>query len=269
MIRQLLVESLILSMLGGLAGLLLATLMIKPLTILISTSISRVEDVAIDSRVLLFTLAISVLTGLAFGVGPAILSSGVDINKALKEGSGGAGTGFRHNLTGNIMVVFEMALSLVLLIGAGLMIKSYLVLRPTSPGFEADNKLTFQIILPKTKYPTDSQAAEFLTELLPRLDYLPGATAVSAVSTLPYSGMVSYVDFSMGDAPPDGNSHLKTFFVAATPNYFRAMGTPLISGRDFADTDNQLSPHVYIINETMARRFWPHDNPLGKQNIIG
>jgi putative ABC transport system permease protein len=227
------------------------------------------DQITLDGRVLGFTFAISLLAGMIFGLAPAFQSSKLDINDALKgvgapSAVGVAGSRGRH--TRCMLVVSEVALSLTLLVGAGLMIKSFLRLQGVDPGFEPESVLTADLSLPRAKYPDGQKVSAFHEQLLSRLAALPGVEAVGLGSSLPLSGTNADTSFFIDGQPmlePRDRPH--THYRAISPDYFRAMGMRVVEGRAFAEQDHAQAPRVAIINETMARRFWPAQSALGKR----
>ncbi len=275
-VRQLLAESVLLALLGGAFGLLLSLWGIDLLAAIPSTSqspfvpyqVSR-EEIGLNGQVLCFTLALSLLTGIIFGMAPALQASKPDLNQTLKEGtlSRAAGNLRASNLGGpGVLVVSEIALSLVLVIGAGLMLKSYMRLLEIEPGFNPANVLTAEINLPRSKYSSDEQVVTIQGQMLVRLQSLPGVEAVGSVSSLPLSGSDAGSDFFIENQPaPAPDRRINTHHRTISPDYFRAMGIPMVQGRSFTERDSRDTLRVAIINEGMARRFWPGENPVGKR----
>ena len=265
LIRQLLTESLLLSLAGGIAGAMLAAWGVHALSAIVPTNFPRREEIAIDGWVLGFTLLISILTGVLFGLAPALQATRTDLIEALK--ARGRSSAERHHLR-NFLVTAELALALVLLIGAALMIQSFLRLQHVSPGFKTDHLLTMELSLPPAKYPRDQRPA-FFQQLLERSGTLPGVVAVAATKHLPLSGEnMNFAFFVEGHPFPAGKSPgADCRFV--TPEYFKALGIPLIKGRAFGSFDGPQSPHVLLINEAMARRFFPEEEPIGQRLRLG
>ncbi|HZS46949.1 MAG TPA: ABC transporter permease [Blastocatellia bacterium] len=265
LIRQLLTESALLAGIGGAIGLLLAWLTLKPLMLMLSVLIADTNDVSIDGRILFFTLIVSILTGVAFGILPAIIASRTDISGSLKDSSSGGFYGLRHNWAGNTLVVVEVCLTLVLLVGSGLMVKTFLGLRSADQGFDSSTKLTLSFNLQKPRYTSEPQYTNFFYDLLSRLEKLPNVQSVAATTSLPLTGSVGVVYFSIGGRPEVNEQKPRAFYSVVTPNYFQVMGTPIISGRSFSASDNKASQPVFIIGQEMSRRYWPNENPIGKQ----
>lgn len=271
LVRQLLVENILLAVLGGGIGLILAVWGVAVLakfpystrSLFVPYDIPR-EHIGLDGRVLGFTIAVSLLTGIVFGLLPAFQASRPDLNDALKEG--GLRAGLQRGRTRNLLVVAELALSLTLLIGAGLMIRSFVRLQQVDLGFQPDNVLTMDINLPEAKYRENKQVNSFYDQLIERVKTLPGVASVGAVQYLPLSGLDSSTGIFIEGRPlPARGENWETHNRDVTPDYFRALGVPLLAGRYFTDQDDENSARVTIINETMARRYWPGENPLGKR----
>jgi len=266
-IRQLLTESSVLGLVGGACGVLLAYLGVKALLALVPERYPLLKNATIDAPVLLFTLAVSLLTGIVFGLAPAIVSSRTgDLPNALKEGARGSGEGSARNRLLSLLVVAEVALALVLLIGAGLLIRSFLRLNDVKPGFNARNVLTAGVNLPGSKYGRATQRVTFFKELVQRVESLPGVQAGGLVSALPLTQYNTGTGLIIEGRPfPRPGEVPIIWFRIANANYFRAMDIPLLKGRLFTGHDDTSAPPVSIINETMARRFWPREDPLGKR----
>jgi putative ABC transport system permease protein len=268
LIRQLLTESLLMGVVAGGLGLLFAVWGVHVLLGFSPQDIPRVDKIAIDGRVLLFTLMISLMTGLLFGLLPALQASRPNLNESLKEGGKGSYQG--RSRTRNILVVAEVALSLILLIGAGLLLKSFLILQNVRPGFDSNNLLTLKLSLPESKYSKDEQKSAFFKQTMEKLGAIPGVESAGAVLTLPFAG--DDIGFPLSiegrPEPPPGKINSVGYQIT-TPGYFRTMKIPLIKGRDFTDEDNVNAPGVAIINETAARRYWPDEDPVGKRIKLG
>jgi putative ABC transport system permease protein len=269
LIRQLLNESLLLGVIGGAAGLLLAYWAIALLIKFNPGNIPRLEEVGLDGRVLAFTLAVSIVTGLIFGMIPAVQASRPDLNESLKEGGRRSSGGASHRRVRSIFVVSEVALALVLLVGAGLMIRSFIKLQQVDLGYDPENLLTARVLLPISKYGDNPKRATFFKQAVERIQAIPGVQAAGAVSWLPLSGLGSATSFWVDGRPePPPGEKPTTDVRVITPGYFAAMGIPLIKGRIFDERDTAESPRVLIINETMARQFFPDEDPIGKRLII-
>ena len=269
-VRQLLTESLLLAVAGGLLGLLFALWGVDLLAALVPENVPRFDETSLDLRVLGFTLAASVLTGMLFGLAPALQASKLDLNEALKEGGRTGTTGRGRNRVRSLLIVSEVALSLVLLVGAGLLIKSFVRLRNTDPGFDPQNTLTASVSLASARYEKDEQIARFYEQLIERVRSLPGVEAVGAVAPLPLSGNgISFSFNVIGRPEPPPGQGLSASARFITPDYFRALGIPLRKGRAFTDQDKAGTPPVLIVNEAFARRYFPDEEPLGKRLRLG
>jgi predicted permease len=268
-VRQLLTESLVLSIVGGLIGLLLAAMCADLIVKFVPSDIPRVNEVGIDKTVLAFSLGLSVLTSALFGLAPALQSSRPDLNGALKDaGRSSTGGKWRSRLR-SLLIVSEVALSLALLIGAGLLIKSFQQLRHTSPGFDPQRVLTASVSLPSVKY-TKAQLAEFYRQAVERISTIPGVEAAGAINPLPYSdGGISGPFTIEGQPDPGPGARPRASARLITPGYIRTMGIPLIKGRLLTDQYGADAPKVLLINETLARRFFPGQDPIGKRLKTG
>ena len=268
LVRQLATESLLLAGLGGAAGLLLASYGVDLLLALGPASLPRAAEVGVDFRVLGFTLALSILAGVAFGLAPAWQATRVDLHDELKEsGRGGAG-GARQNRARGLLVVSEIALSLVLLVGAGLLAKSFFRLQSVDPGFEARNVLVIRLSLPKAQYPNRAAATAFYEKLRPRLSSLPGVETVGVVHALPLSGVFASIPFTIEGRATAPDEALRADYRLVSTGYFRALRIPLLAGREFSEGDTALTGSVAMISRSLAHRYWPSGNPLGAHLMI-
>jgi putative ABC transport system permease protein len=265
-IRQLLAESLLLSCCGGALGIVIAFWATRALASFVPQDLPHLQGPGIDARVLAFTIVISVLTGILFGLLPALQLSRPDLNSTLKESSRGS-TGARNRLHW-LSVVSEMALALILLSGTGLLLKSFLRLRAVDPGFQADNVLTLQLSLPESKYPQGYQQAAFFEQLVQRIQALPGVQHAAAAPTLPLSGGLNSYGFNIDGREAQPGDNFSAEHDAVTADYFRALGIRLLQGRLFTDHDKADSPPVIVINQAAARRFFPNENPIGRRVTI-
>ncbi|HWQ31519.1 MAG TPA: ABC transporter permease [Blastocatellia bacterium] len=268
-IRQLLTESAILGLTGGAAGLLVALWGVEALKAALpddaQMNMPGFNQLGVNERVLIFTLAVSLLTGLIFGLAPAWQASKPDLNETLREGGGKALAGSGRHRLRSLLVVAEIALSLVLLIGAGLQMKGFLNLLSTSPGFNSDSVLTMTLTLPAAKYRDKPQRRDFFRQLAERLSTLPAVEAAGMVNYIPLgqsNSSNSYLVEGIPDPPP-GQDFIGRYRVC-TPDYFRAMGIRLIKGRVFTEADTADSQPVVIVNEALERKFWPGGSALGK-----
>lgn len=264
LIRQMLTESVLLALMGGLLGVALAYWGVQLLIGFGPDNIPRLSEITIDPRVLGFTFAVSLLTGVLFGLIPAIQASRPDLNDALKEGSRGS-TGGRSGTFRNLFVIAEVSLALVLLIGAGLMIRSFARLQSVETGFNPESVLTMRAQLPGKKYAEEHQIVDFFKQAQTRIAALPGVQAVGAISYLPLTGLASRDSFKIpGQPPPAPGQEPAVEVRVVTPTYFQAMGIPLLKGRLLNERDVKES-RVLLINETLAKRYFPNIDPVGKQ----
>jgi putative ABC transport system permease protein len=263
-VRQLLTENILLALLGGSLGLLLTQPAIQSIIALSPASLPRVGEVNIDVRVLLFTLSISLLSGALFGLVPTLNVSKESFLEELKSTGKGSFDGSRRKSVRDLLILFEVALSLLLLIGAGLLAKSFVRLQAVSPGFDAENLLVVRLSLPKAQYSKVETVTAFYRQASTRIDSVPGVRSASATSVLPLSGSNVRINFSIVGRPPLPLSEQPiTQYRMTGPDYFRTMSIPVRSGRDFTDRDTPHSQPVAIINDTFARRYWPVENPVG------
>ena len=265
LIRQLLTESVLLALCGGLAGMLLARWGLDALLALAPANLPRVTDIHLDSGVLVFSLALSVITGLVFGIAPAWLAARADVNEALKQGSRGSTEGGARGRLRSALVVIEVTLALMLLGGAGLLARSFMQLAHVDPGFTPESATVLRLSLPQKKYALPEQQNAFAGALLERVKNLPGVQAAGLTHSMPL--VSDYVlGFNIEGRPAIAPSDLpNTNYYAVTPEYFRAMGIRLIRGRVFTAQDDAKAPRVAIINETLARQHFPNEDPIGKR----
>ena len=265
LVRQMLVESVLLSLAGGSGGLLLAVWGIKVLEKIGAKVLPQLSGIELDLRVLAFTAGLSLLTGIIFGLAPALHISPGNLLESLKEGGRGSGTpSSRHGLR-QLLVVSEIALSVVLLVCAGLLIRSFLNLQSVNPGLDPHRTLTMNVALPEAKYSRGPKQIVFFHEVVSRVQRLPGVEYAAVVSILPESGNFDHTmvevegrTYGPGEQPtPD--------VYRVSPDYFRALSIPLLKGRFFSEQDDADHPPVALINETMARKLWPGEDPIGKR----
>jgi putative ABC transport system permease protein len=263
-IRQLLTESVLLAMLGGAVGLLLAVWWSDLLVTLGKDDIPRALHVGIDWRVLGFTLGLSLLTGLTFGLAPAFHSSKTELVESLKEGSRGSTEGSRRLRMRNVLMVGELAMAVILLVIAGLLVQSLWRLQKVNSGLHPENVLTFNVGLPEVKYKSDDQS-RFFIDLKTRLEAMPGVQAASTVFPLPLSGDRFSISFQIEGRPVAPKDEPSGDLFSTGVGYFRAMGIPIIKGRDFDDRDKHGSTPVIIITDTFARQYFSNEDPIGKR----
>ncbi|HJQ25177.1 MAG TPA: ABC transporter permease [Blastocatellia bacterium] len=267
--RQLMTESVILALIGGTAGILLALWGVDTLKAAMPGETIRFiigwKNIRINLMVLGYTLGLSVLVGIIFGLAPALQASTPDLNETLKEG-GGKTTASGHHRLRSALVVAEVALALVLLVGAGLMMKSFWQILKTNPGFNENNVLTMRMTLPFAKYNTPEQVRSFYEQLNQKVAALPGIESVGLTNYIPLGGSNSSDSFLVEGLPdpPPGQDFLGRYRVC-TPDYFQAMGIQLLNGRGFTEQDSATTPPVAVINETMARQYWPNGDAIGKR----
>ena len=268
LIRQLLTESVVLAVCGGVAGVVLAWLGLDVLLALAPTTLPRMGEIHLNSTVLLFSLALSVVTGLVFGIAPALLAARADVNEALKQGARGSTEGGARGRLRSALVVLEVTFALVLLGGAGLLVRSFIQLAHVNPGFIPEDATLMRLSLPQKKYAQPEQQTAFANALLERLKNLPGVQAVGLTHAMPLVG--DYVlGFNIEGRPVvDPSEEPSLNYYAVTPDYFRAMGIRLVRGRLFTPQDDAKAARVCIINETLARQFFPNEDAIGKRMNI-
>ena len=268
LVRQLLTESMILSALSGLLGLLLAYGGVKLLLALTPSDVPRLHEIGLHVPVFLWTLGISVVTGVLFGLAPAIQASKPDLNTALKESSGRNPGSFQGSGLRNLLVVSEVAVALLLLVGAGLMTKSFLRLQQVDPGFEATNVVSMNLALPTSKY-RGQQVNNFYDQLIERVKNLPGVKSVAGIDFLPLANGNASSRFVIEGAPfvPLADRPYAGVRII-TPDYFQTMNIPQLKGRSFTDQDRENTPNVIIVNEALASRYWPNKDAIGKRLAI-
>jgi putative ABC transport system permease protein len=265
-VRQLLTESLLVSLLGGTAGLLLAWFGADALVSLSPPDLVNLHGVKLSAPVLLFTFGVSLLTGVVFGLAPAFEASRLNLSDALKEGRGAIGGTSRLR---NVFVVSEVALALVLLAGAGLLIRSFARLQGVDPGFDARKVLTMRVALPLAKYREESRRVNFFQQAVEKLRALPGVESAGAISFLPFAAPPAGTNFDIEGKPkqPAGQDHV-TRVAVTDAHYFEAMRIPLRRGRLFTEQEATAMRHVVVINEALARRYFPGEDPLGRRLTI-
>ena len=264
--RQFLTESVLLAAMGGAGGLLLSFIGLKVLRTFIPESVSNGQAITMDAKVLIFTALVSLVTGLIFGLAPATQASNFNLNDTLKEGGRESGAGSRGNRIRGLLVVSEVAVSFLLLIGAGLLITSFLNLRKLDPGYRAENLLTAKIQLSELKYPDTARRIPFFDELSRRVQALPGVESAAVASNLPltYNGDSMPIGVEGIADPPPGQAP-DVVFRTVSPGYFQTMGIALLQGRDFTPEDRSDTVRGVVIGEKTARHYWPGENPIGKR----
>jgi predicted permease len=265
LVRQLMTESLMTALAGGAVGLGLAVGGVRALVSLLPADFPRIHDIHVSAAVFWFTFAISVATGMWFGLLPALQASRTDPRRDLHEG-GRTTTGSRsQQRLRSALVVSEVTLACTLLIGAGLMLRSLVNLLQLKPGFREDHVLTASLSLPGAEYKNDQAVTAFYAELLRDLGNMPGESAAGAGSDVPWTGWDENASFDIEGKQPPPNEFFHARYHVATPDYFRALGTPLEAGRFFTDADKNDAPAVVVINEAMAKEYWPREQAVGKR----
>jgi putative ABC transport system permease protein len=265
LVQQALIESLLLSALGGAAGFALALGAIRPLLALAPHDVPRLANVHPDARVLVFTFGISIFAGLVFGIVPALQASRPDLVETLKDSARGASGGRSRSRLRSAVLVAEVALALVLVTGAALMIRSIVAVQRAPLAFRPENVLTLGLSLPEARYPNRDQQARFFEQALERISAVPGVLSTASVRCLPMAGGCWDGVWVLGDRPVPAQADLPDFdsnMVSA--DYFKTLGIPVVAGRGFTVKDDAKAPPVVVVNQTLARRMWPHGSPLGK-----
>jgi putative ABC transport system permease protein len=266
LVRQMVTESLVLFLVGGALGLLLGSWATRGLVALYGEGLPRGQEVGLDSRVLLFTLLLSLGTGLLFGLAPALSATSGGLFGALKEGGRAVAGGARGRLLRNLLVLGEVAVALVLLVGAGLLLQSFARLRSVDPGFRADGVLTAEVALPEAKYEAQERQIAFTRELLDRLRATPGVRSAATAFPLPLGGNGFVLTFSVQGRPePPNGEEPNANIRLVSPDFFQTLGIRVLQGRVFTPQDNPQSIPVIVINKTMADRTWPGESPLGRR----
>ncbi len=265
LVRQLLTESVLLALFGGAAGLILAHWGLAALLALAPSTLPRTTNIHLDGSIVAFSVALSLLTGVIFGAAPAWLAAHTDVNEALKQGARGSTEGGTRGRFRSALVILEVAFALVLLGGAGLLARSFMALTHVDPGFNPDNATVLRLSLPEKKYAKPEQQIAFVDSLVERLQALPGVQATGVTQAMPLLGewVLAFAIEGRPEIPP--SDWPSTSYYAVTPDYFRAMGIRLVRGRIFTPRDDARAPQVALINETLARQFFPNEDPIGKR----
>ena len=273
MVRQLLTESIVLSVMGGALGVVTGLYGVRALLTIYPGGIPRIAQsgtfIAIDWRVLLFTTGLSLLTGILFGLVPALTASRPDLNNALRESGSQHGSGFRQNRARSWFVISQVSLAVVLLIGAALLIRSFLLLREVNPGFDPHNVLRIEISLAGKRFAKTPDVSALVNNARTRINAIPGVEDSAMSCCPPFTNMMGLPFTAPGRSP--GNSFVtgSALWMDASPGYFDVFRIPVLRGRSFTDQDNGAAPPVAVINEAMARQFWPNQNPIGQQIRMG
>lgn len=266
LLRQALLENLLLALLGGALGLLLAHWAVPGLLSLSPAGLPRANEAGLDGRVLGFTLGLAVSSALAFGLFPALAATRINLSQHLQQGGRGSSDGPSSLRLRTGLVVTEVALSLVLLTATGLVLRSFARLQAVEPGFDAANVLTVRVSLPRARYGDPEKITRFYEQMLPRLERLPGVVAASGSSVIPLNGQLATVDFTVVGRPPLAEKDVPAGqFRMIGPGFFHTMRIPVLQGSVFTDRDTALTTHVAVVNETLVRRYFPGQNPLGER----
>jgi putative ABC transport system permease protein len=266
LLRQFLVESLLLALAGGALGLVLAAWGVRLTAHMNIAKLPRLDEVSIDANVLLFTLAVTVLTGVLFGFAPALQALRGSLLHSLKQGGRGGSEGAERQLPRRLLVVVEVAVALMVLVGAGLLVQSFVRMARINPGYNPHDVLTLELFLPAPKYPDKTQRVTFWNRLVERLDSLPGVVSAATVNAVPLGKVQETGDLEIeGLALKPGQPAPQAAWRICSPDYFRTMGTPLAEGRFFTPLDNDQSQAVAIVDRSVAKRFWPGMSPIGKR----
>jgi predicted permease len=269
LVRQLLTETMVLSATGGALGLAIAWQATRALSGLVASVLPRGDDISIDARVLLFSLGISIATGLLVGLIPALRAGKSDARQNLSDESGRSSAGKQRSRALNVLIVSELALSLVLLVGASLMIRSFSAILAIDTGFRPDGVVTFHVAAPPRRLADTLRYEQFYAPVLERARALPGVAAAGMTSTLPIQDGATDRYFSIVGRPLPPAEHLDAEIRIVSRDYFRTMGIPVVAGREFAEADARHAPHVIMINQTLAAQHFPGENPLGHEIDIG
>lgn len=270
LLRQLITESVVLALTGAVAGLLLAVFGTRALVAARPADIPRLDQIGVDGVVVMFTFGVAVVTGLLFGLFPAIQATGRSLTAAMREGGRGVGAGRGGHRARAVLVVAEMALAVMLLMGAGLLIRSFVELTRVPRGFESERGVTFNVLLQGPSYQNAAQVRTRVRELEARLKSLPGVAAAAASTVLPLTNRGAMLDFAVVDAPPPPpNVNAEMAVASVTPDYFKAVGAPVRSGRAFTEQDTAETAPVALINETGVKRWFDGQDPTGRFVISG
>src|SRR5262249_7679787 len=257
LIRQIITESIVLAIPGGVLGIFLAYFGTRLLLSISPDNIPRVSEISIDSRVIVFSFFATLLAGVISGLVPALQATRVDLNSLLRDEARSTTASRRSRRTRDVLVMVEVSLALILLISAGLLLRSFAMLQEVKPGFRSDNVLTLHIDLPNDRYPEDHMNLVFFNQLLARVATLPGTESVGLVSNLPLSGALMSTTFIIEGRPPSSPADRPSAdYTIASPGFFTTLGIPAVQGRLITDQDTDTSQKVVVINETMAKRFW-------------
>jgi len=269
-VRQLVIESVLLAVVGGVLGTLLALWGVDLLLAMAPQGLPRINEVTVNASVLLFTAGVTALTGVVFGLFPALHAARANVSGMLKDGMRGSSGGVASRRARNMLVMTEMALAVVLLVGAGLLIRSFGKLLAVDPGFRAERVVTFAIAAPDTKYGQYAERRVLASNLMERMKRVPGVQGAAIVTGMPLSNIMMRTTAHIVGTPAERPAERKATDVAmVTPGYFSTMGISLVSGRDFTDRDGSGAPVVAIVNQEFAKRYFPNENPVGKRIELG
>lgn len=263
LLRQFLIESLLIAIAGGLLGVFVGAIGIHALVALSPADLPRAKEIGLDVRALEFTTAISLLCGLIFGMAPALELSKVNLNEEMKEGGRGGLGGSARQRVRKLLVVGQVAVALLLLVGGGLLLKSFVRLESVQSGFNPKNLLVVRLALPKTHYKGRDSVVNFYRALSPSIENLPGVKSVAVANVVPTDGFLATVDFNIVGRGWTANQFPEAHYRMINTGYFRTLGIPLLAGREFAESDTGQGAPVAIINQTFAKRYWPDGNPAG------
>jgi putative ABC transport system permease protein len=270
LLKQLLTESLMVSLAGGAVGLLLAYAGVRTLVAADIGNLPRADEIGIDGMVMLFTLGVSLLAGVVFGLAPAIHTATPDLHGALKEGGRGTTADRGSHALRRSLVVTEVALALTLLTGAGLLLKSFARLQQVDPGFDPANLLTFNLALPETRYASDTAQTAFFDQVLPAIARVPGVAGVGGTTVMPFGGGWSTGTFEIeGYEPPEDQPDPWGDIRIVSPSFFETLRIPLLRGRYLSDGDRESTRMVAVIDQEFVRRYWANENPIGKRFTFG
>ena len=266
LMQYVLAESMLLSLVGGAAGILLAWIGTRALVSAGPASIPRLDEIGLNANVLLFTTAVSVVAGLLIGLLPALRAGSKRTLAALRDGGRGSTIGRDRHRARSVLVVGQVALALILLVGSGLMVRSFQQLRSVDPGFDPQGVMTFRLSPPPSKYPGGDATAQFYDQLIERLEAIPGATSAGGITNLPLTGGGAILTTQIDDFPTPEGEFPPTFLIRrATPGYFETMGMPVVEGRAFTADDHNARLGSLIISESIKRQYWPSESALGKR----
>ncbi|HVG21138.1 MAG TPA: ABC transporter permease [Blastocatellia bacterium] len=270
LVRQVLTESVLIALIGGALGVLIALWGTDFLIGLNPQGIPRAQEIGVDSRVLGFSLLVSIASGLVFGIVPALQASRPNLNETLKESGKSSAGNLRGRRVRAVLVVTEVALALMLLVGAGLLIKSFSKLQEIDAGFNREKLLTLQLFLPPAQYPKEEDQVAFYQESLRRLSSLPGVTSAATITQAPLAGGGALYIFSVEGQPlPSPSDAPVSSYRVVSPDYFQTLGIPLVRGRTFTEGDNLTAQSVIIVNQNMADAMWPGEDPVGRRMTVG